>query len=114
MVACFKLLRTGSLLILVLAVGAQVWLKYGDQRQFNNTTTADEAAADVDLTGKIAIVTGSNTGIGKPTARVLAAHGATVIMACRNRQKAETAKADMIRKLTDPSDAAINFKQLTQ
>ena len=36
-----------------------------------------------DLTGKVAVVTGSNTGIGRETAKGLADRGATVIMACR-------------------------------
>lgn len=44
-----------------------------------------------DLSGKTAIVTGANSGIGYETARALAQHGATVIMACRNLEKANTA-----------------------
>jgi NAD(P)-dependent dehydrogenase (short-subunit alcohol dehydrogenase family) len=46
-----------------------------------------------DQTGRTAIVTGANTGIGFETAAALAANGATVIMACRNRRKAEDAMA---------------------
>jgi NAD(P)-dependent dehydrogenase (short-subunit alcohol dehydrogenase family) len=41
--------------------------------------------------GRVAIVTGANTGIGFETAAALAARNATVVMACRNRQKAEDA-----------------------
>ena len=40
-----------------------------------------------DLTGQVVIVTGSNTGIGKETARVLASMSATVILACRDAQR---------------------------
>jgi NAD(P)-dependent dehydrogenase (short-subunit alcohol dehydrogenase family) len=47
------------------------------------------------MDGKVCIVTGSNTGIGKETARALAAAGATVVMACRNVAKAEEARADV-------------------
>jgi NAD(P)-dependent dehydrogenase (short-subunit alcohol dehydrogenase family) len=50
-----------------------------------------------DLQGKIAIVTGSNTGIGKETARGLAARGATVILACRDMTKAQAARDDIAR-----------------
>jgi NAD(P)-dependent dehydrogenase (short-subunit alcohol dehydrogenase family) len=41
--------------------------------------------------GRIAVVTGSNTGIGFEAARVLAARGATVVLACRDTTKAEAA-----------------------
>ncbi len=55
-------------------------------------------AADIpSLDGRIAIVTGANSGIGYETAAELAAHGATVVMACRNPEKAGRA-ADELRK----------------
>jgi NAD(P)-dependent dehydrogenase (short-subunit alcohol dehydrogenase family) len=44
-----------------------------------------------DLTDKIAIVTGANSGIGYETARALAHKNATVILACRNNDKGEAA-----------------------
>jgi NAD(P)-dependent dehydrogenase (short-subunit alcohol dehydrogenase family) len=40
-----------------------------------------------DLTGKLAVVTGSTSGIGLETVRVLAEHGAEVILAARNELK---------------------------
>ena len=49
-----------------------------------------------DQSGRVAIVTGSNSGIGFETARVLAGKGASVVMACRNLEKANP-KADEIR-----------------
>ena len=49
-----------------------------------------------DQSGRIAIVTGANSGIGFETARVLAGKGASVIMACRNLGKANP-KANEIR-----------------
>jgi NAD(P)-dependent dehydrogenase (short-subunit alcohol dehydrogenase family) len=44
-----------------------------------------------DMSGKIAIVTGANSGIGYATARALAAKGAQVIMACRNEGRGRVA-----------------------
>ncbi|XP_030563721.1 retinol dehydrogenase 12-like [Drosophila novamexicana] len=49
-------------------------------------------------TGKIVIVTGANTGIGKETVRELARRGATVYMACRDRNRAEEARKQIIRE----------------
>jgi NAD(P)-dependent dehydrogenase (short-subunit alcohol dehydrogenase family) len=49
------------------------------------------------MNGKVCIVTGSNTGIGKETARGLAQRGATVVLACRDVQKGEAAREDVAR-----------------
>ncbi len=46
-----------------------------------------------DLTGRVAIVTGGGTGIGAATARVLAAHGADVVVASRTVEELERTAA---------------------
>jgi NAD(P)-dependent dehydrogenase (short-subunit alcohol dehydrogenase family) len=47
---------------------------------------------------KIAIVTGSNTGIGKQTAKRLAENGFMTIMACRSMDKGKQALEEIIRE----------------
>ena len=45
---------------------------------------------------KTAIVTGANSGIGKQTAQALAGNGYRVVMICRNQDKAENARREII------------------
>lgn len=55
---------------------------------FNAKSTTSDVINGIDLTGKIAIVTGGNTGIGLETTKTLAAAGATVIVPARDMEKA--------------------------
>lgn len=50
----------------------------------------------VDMSGKICVVTGANTGIGLETCRELVRMGATVIMACRSEARAKAAAERVI------------------
>lgn len=55
---------------------------------FNAHSTTSDVIRGIDLSGKIAIVTGGNAGIGVETTRTLAAAGATVIVPARDVEKA--------------------------
>lgn len=56
---------------------------------FNATSTTTEVIKGIDLTGKIAIVTGGYAGIGLETTKILASAGATVIIPARDIEKAK-------------------------
>jgi len=56
---------------------------------FDAKSTTNEVIAGIDLTGKVAIVTGGNTGIGLETVKTLAGAGALVIVPARDVEKAK-------------------------
>jgi len=58
---------------------------------FGSTTTAEEVTAGIDLTGRTALVTGCNAGIGYETMRALAMRGAHVLGTARSVEKGENA-----------------------
>lgn len=50
----------------------------------------------MDLSNKLCVVTGANSGIGKETVRAFARQGAYVIMLCRNEERAEQARREIV------------------
>lgn len=68
---------------------------------FGAKSTAEEVTAGIDLTGKTAVVTGANSGLGYETMRVLAMRGAHVIGTGRTAEKADAA-CDSIDGTTTP------------
>jgi NAD(P)-dependent dehydrogenase (short-subunit alcohol dehydrogenase family) len=69
----------------------------------------DLVATVPDLSGKLAIITGANSGLGFGLARRLSAAGADVVMAIRNRAKGEAAIEEI--RATVP-DAKLTIKPL--
>jgi NAD(P)-dependent dehydrogenase (short-subunit alcohol dehydrogenase family) len=66
-------------------------------KTFGATSTTDEVLDGVNLSGKRVLVTGASAGLGVETARTLAAHGATVVGAARDLDKAHKA-TEAVRK----------------
>ncbi len=69
---------------------------------FGATSTTEDVLSGINLRGKRILVTGASAGLGVETARSLAAHGAKVVGAARDLEKAKAATA-MVQK-----DAAAN------
>ena len=71
-----------------LGVQEREWL---GENGFGWHSTAQEVSDGVDLTGKVAMITGGNSGLGLETARIFALRGAHVILVARSLEKAESA-----------------------
>ena len=61
----------------------------------------------VDLSGKVAVVTGGNTGIGYETAKALAEMGAHTFIACRSQERA--AAVSYLRRFHHSNLSEISF-----
>src|SRR5260370_25909685 len=62
---------------------------------FGATSTTEDVLSGVNLRGKRILVTGVSAGLGVETARALAGHGAQVVGAARDLEKAEAATAQV-------------------
>ena len=58
---------------------------------FDKTSTAEQVAAGIDMTGKSVMITGCNSGLGFESMRVLAMHGAHILGTARSKDKAAEA-----------------------
>jgi len=65
-----------------------------------------------DQTGRVAVITGANTGLGYETATALAAKGARVVLAVRNLDKGKAA-ADLITRAHPGADVSVTELDLT-
>ncbi|XP_030642332.1 dehydrogenase/reductase SDR family member 12 [Chanos chanos] len=80
-----------------------VWFVKGLQEY---TKSGYEAAAkhfnpkdlDVSLSGRSFVITGANSGIGKAAANEIAKRGGTVHLVCRNKDRAEEARKDIVEQ----------------
>jgi NAD(P)-dependent dehydrogenase (short-subunit alcohol dehydrogenase family) len=78
-------------------------------RNFGVDSTTADVTAGIDLTGKVAVVTGASGGLGAETARALAAAGAGVVLTARDLPKGE-AVAQAIRAST--ANAQVSVEEL--
>src|SRR3954452_7148487 len=62
---------------------------------FGNATTTDDVLEGIELIGRRFVITGAATGLGRESARALAAHGATVTVLARSGDRAADALAEL-------------------
>ncbi len=67
-----------------------------------------------DLTGRTAVVTGANGGLGLQTTKVLAGHGAHVVMAVRDQEKAAMAVEEIRQELPEASIELVELDLASQ
>jgi citronellol/citronellal dehydrogenase len=60
-------------------------------------TAPASAASLLDVTGRVAIITGGGTGIGAATARIFAAHGAPLVLAGRTVELLESVRDEVVK-----------------
>jgi NAD(P)-dependent dehydrogenase (short-subunit alcohol dehydrogenase family) len=60
------------------------------------------APIEADLTGRVAVVTGATSGIGREVAHGLARLGARVVLVGRSQDKADSARAELVARGVDP------------
>jgi NAD(P)-dependent dehydrogenase (short-subunit alcohol dehydrogenase family) len=78
---------------------------------FGEKSTTDEVLQGVDLGGKRVLVTGVSAGLGVETARTLVAHGAQVVGAARDLEKARRA-TDGVRAAAKERDTTFDLIEL--
>jgi NAD(P)-dependent dehydrogenase (short-subunit alcohol dehydrogenase family) len=62
---------------------------------FGKSTTTDEVLEGIDLTGRRVVITGAASGLGRESARAMAAHGASVTLLARSTERAAGAVAEI-------------------
>ncbi|KAJ2950168.1 hypothetical protein O0L34_g11525 [Tuta absoluta] len=71
---------------------------YDFRQRFDSSSTAFQVLHGVDLSGKYALITGANAGIGYETAKSLARHGCNILLANRNMEATQKAMADIVKE----------------
>ena len=74
------------------------------RKKYNAFTKGDDILKTSNLNGKIIFVTGASAGLGKETTKSLLKKGANVYMCCRNMEKTNKARNEIIEELSSKMD----------
>lgn len=80
-------------------------MKLPDEIQFISSAFQTQKTTKTRLDGKVSIITGATSGVGYHAARRLAKEGASLVLVCRNKEKAEELRKELFQ--THASDAEI-------
>ncbi|CAB9512261.1 daunorubicin C-13 ketoreductase DnrU [Seminavis robusta] len=87
--------------------------KYKSPVQTSPTIRLGQEGSDgVNMEGKVVVITGANSGIGKEMATYALAKGSKVYMICRSKDRAEAAKQEILQATSTSGDDSNNLQIL--
>ncbi len=70
-------------------------MKFPEELQFIPNSMMDQKTTNARLDGKVCVITGATSGVGYEAAKQFANVGATIVMVCRNREKALIVQSEL-------------------
>ena len=90
-------------------------LNWPDELVFIPNSKLPHKTSNETMQGKTCVITGPTSGVGLETLKQLAKGGASIVMVCRNEEKALNVKEDLLSKHDVSIDIVIaDFSSLTQ
>ena len=81
--------------------------KLPDELMFIENRRASQKTTDASVAGKVCVVAGSTSGVGRAAVRRLARGGAHIVMVCRDLRKADGVRQELLARYEVPVDIVI-------
>jgi len=89
-------------------------MKLPDEIQFISSAFQSQKTTDIRMDGKVSIITGATSGVGYHAARRLAEGGATLVLVCRNGEKAENLRKELFQTYASKAEVVLaDFSKLS-
>ena len=89
-------------------------MKLPDEIQFISSAFQSQKTTDIRMDGKVSIITGATSGVGYHAARRLAEGGATLVLVCRNGEKAENLRKELFQTYASKAEVVLaDFSRLS-